>query len=133
MIRYVDQALVGNDAIVDSYTDTVEATIGQKYTYSTDTPVVKDHLPEGYEFPTPGASVTRSNIWTILETKNNTVDGKRVAYVSFVVKKAEGGDPSKDYDYSVTVQYKEGDSIRHTETVPFTVKGDVTSIPLMPI
>ena len=126
VIRYVDQALVGNDAIVDSYTDTVEATIGQKYTYSTDTPVVKDHLPEGYEFPTPGVSVKITYL-DDFKDEDNTVDGKRVAYVSFVVKKAEGGDPSKDYDYSVTVQYKEGDSIRHTETVPFTVKGDVTS------
>ena len=42
VIHYVDQALVGTDhAIVGSYTDTVEATIGQEYTYSTDTPVVK--------------------------------------------------------------------------------------------
>ena len=38
-----------------------------------------------------------------------------------------GGDPDQDYNYSVTVQYKEGDSIRHTQTVPITAKGDVTS------
>ena len=87
VIRYVDQALVGTDqAIVGSYTDTVEATIGQEYIYSTDTPVVKDHLPEGYEFPTPGVSVKITYLDDFRD-EDNTVDGKRAAYVMFMVKK----------------------------------------------
>ena len=122
VIRYVDQASVGNDAIVDSYTDTVEATIGQKYTYSTDTPVVKDHLPEGYEFPTPGASVTIKYL-DDFKDEDNTVDGKRVAYVSFVVKKTTGIETA-DVAVSLTDYFNEipvkNNGLKLAETVTIT-------------
>ena len=87
VIHYVDQALVGNDAIVGSHTDTVEATIGQEYTYSTDTPVVKNNLPDGYEFVMPGVPTTITYLGDFKD-EDDTEDGKRAAYVSFMVKKA---------------------------------------------
>ena len=80
-------------------------------------------LPEGYVFDPAAQSFDVS------------VDADGVAApttVTFDVKpegsgEEPGGDPDKDYNYSVTVQYKEGDSIRHTETESFSAKGDVTS------
>lgn len=47
--------------------------------------------------------------------------------VVFTVTEDSTVDPDQDYDYTVTVQYKEGDTVRKEQTLNLTEKGNVTS------
>ncbi|MBC8546672.1 hypothetical protein H8711_06950 [Clostridiaceae bacterium NSJ-31] len=47
--------------------------------------------------------------------------------VVFTVTQDSTVDPDQDYNYTVTVQYKEGDTVRKEQTLNLTEKGNVTS------
>ena len=110
IIQYYDQALVG------SYRDTVAATDGQQYTYTTATPVVANNLPSGYEFAEPDATTTITYPDDFdMENSTGDMSDTRVEYVMFQVKRTstEPTDPDPEENpeaYQVRVDF------RNTET-----------------